>query len=133
MLLHRASVSFFSLSRSPPPSPPLARPPSLPLSHPPLHSELKPAGTAPPPTATADVALAPGSAGAAAPHPKAADTAAPPHPPTSPPRGADGGAAAPTGNNYARPGGQNVGNFLTDRPSSRVLAPPGGGSQITFG
>jgi SPIRAL1-like protein len=36
-------------------------------------------------------------------------------------------------NNYARPGGQNVGNFLTDRTSSRVLAPPGGGSQITFG
>ncbi len=35
------------------------------------------------------------------------------------------------GNNYARPNGmQNVGNFLTDRPSSRVLAPPGGGSQV---
>ena len=33
-------------------------------------------------------------------------------------------------NNYARPGGQNVGNFLTDKPSSRVLAPPGGGSQV---
>ncbi len=29
--------------------------------------------------------------------------------------------------------GQNVGNFMTDRPSSRVLAPPGGGSQISFG
>ena len=37
-------------------------------------------------------------------------------------------------NNYVRPGGmQNVGNFLTDRASSRVLAPPGGGSQITLG
>lgn len=37
-------------------------------------------------------------------------------------------------NNYSRPGGQqNVGNFITDRPSSRVLAPPGGKSQITFG
>jgi SPIRAL1-like protein len=37
-------------------------------------------------------------------------------------------------NNYGRPGGQqNVGNFLTDKPSSRVLAPPGGGSQIVFG
>lgn len=52
-----------------------------------------------------------------------------------------GGGAGPwglsdgrTGNNYARPGGQqNVGNFLSDRPSSRVLAPPGGKSQITFG
>ncbi|KAG1665396.1 hypothetical protein FOA52_015806 [Chlamydomonas sp. UWO 241] len=37
-------------------------------------------------------------------------------------------------NNYSRPGGvQNVGNFITDRPSSRVLAPPGGKSQISFG
>jgi SPIRAL1-like protein len=36
-------------------------------------------------------------------------------------------------NNYARPEGQNVGNFLTDRASSRVLAPPGGASQISFG
>lgn len=36
-------------------------------------------------------------------------------------------------NNYTRPEGQNVGNFLTDRNSSRVLAPPGGGSSITFG
>jgi SPIRAL1-like protein len=36
-------------------------------------------------------------------------------------------------NNYSRPDGQNVGNFLTDRSSSRVLAPPGGGSSIVFG
>lgn len=37
-------------------------------------------------------------------------------------------------NNYSRPGGmQNVGNFLTDRNSSRVLAPPGGNSSVTFG
>lgn len=36
-------------------------------------------------------------------------------------------------NNYSRPEGQNVGNFLTNRNSSRVLAPPGGASQIFFG
>ena len=36
-------------------------------------------------------------------------------------------------NNYVRPEGQNVGNYLTDRPSSRVLAPPGGGSSISLG
>jgi SPIRAL1-like protein len=36
-------------------------------------------------------------------------------------------------NNYARPSGQNVGNFLTNRPSSRVLSVPGGASQISFG
>eukprot|EP01024_Parvocaulis_polyphysoides_P002118 TRINITY_DN10652_c0_g1_i1.p1 TRINITY_DN10652_c0_g1~~TRINITY_DN10652_c0_g1_i1.p1 ORF type:complete len:294 (-),score=25.45 TRINITY_DN10652_c0_g1_i1:118-951(-) len=41
-----------------------------------------------------------------------------------------GGGAS---NNYHRPGGQNLGNFITDRPSSRVLAAPGGGSSITFG
>jgi protein SPIRAL1 and related proteins len=35
-------------------------------------------------------------------------------------------------NNYARPGGlQNVGNFLTDKPSSRVLAAPGGASSVS--
>ena len=28
---------------------------------------------------------------------------------------------------------QNLGNFLTDRNSSRVLAPPGGASSIVFG
>ncbi|KAK9864519.1 hypothetical protein WJX84_004413 [Apatococcus fuscideae] len=36
-------------------------------------------------------------------------------------------------NNYHRPGGQNVGNFITDKSSSRVMAPPGGASQIIFG
>ena len=40
---------------------------------------------------------------------------------------------APNANNYVRPGGQNVGNFLTERSSSRVLAVPGGTSQIVFG
>lgn len=42
-------------------------------------------------------------------------------------------AAGKLQNNYNRPAGQNVGNFLTDRPSSRVLAAPGGASQIVFG
>ncbi|GBF99486.1 hypothetical protein Rsub_12154 [Raphidocelis subcapitata] len=36
-------------------------------------------------------------------------------------------------NNYARPEGQNVGNHLSDRNSSRVLAPPGGKSSFIFG
>ena len=35
-------------------------------------------------------------------------------------------------NNYTRPEGQNVGNFMTDRSSSRVLAPPGGKSSVNF-
>lgn len=36
-------------------------------------------------------------------------------------------------NNYSRPEGQNVGNFISDRPTSRVLAAPGGTSSIVFG
>ncbi len=36
-------------------------------------------------------------------------------------------------NNYHRPEGQNVGNFLTDRNSSKVLAPPGGKSSFSLG
>jgi len=44
-----------------------------------------------------------------------------------------GQASSGTGNNYARQAGQNVGNFLGDRPSSRVLAAPGGNSTFSFG
>ena len=35
-------------------------------------------------------------------------------------------------NNYARATSQNVGNFLTERRTSRVLAPPGGASSGIF-
>ena len=42
-------------------------------------------------------------------------------------------AAAHTNNNYHRSEGQNVGNFMSGRNSSRVSAPPGGHSNITFG
>jgi SPIRAL1-like protein len=44
-----------------------------------------------------------------------------------------GGAGGGATNNYARPDSQNVGNFLTERSTSRVLKPPGGGSSIVFG
>jgi len=54
-----------------------------------------------------------------------------------PPPAASGGllgeSRGPTTNNYARAEGQNLGNFMTDRNSSRVLAPPGGASSIRFG
>ena len=36
-------------------------------------------------------------------------------------------------NAYANGNNQNVGNFITDRPTYRVLKPPGGGSSISFG
>jgi SPIRAL1-like protein len=44
-----------------------------------------------------------------------------------------GGQGGQASNNYARPDSQNVGNFMTDRNTSRVLKPPGGGSSIVFG
>ncbi|XP_062197127.1 protein SPIRAL1-like 3 [Phragmites australis] len=35
-------------------------------------------------------------------------------------------------NNYFRAQGQNCGNFLTDRPSTKVHAAPGGGSSLSY-
>ena len=35
-------------------------------------------------------------------------------------------------NNYARAEGQNTGNVLTDRPSTKVHAAPGGGSSLDY-
>ncbi|XP_073145470.1 protein SPIRAL1-like 1 [Henckelia pumila] len=35
-------------------------------------------------------------------------------------------------NNYLRADGQNTGNFLTDRPSTKVQAAPGGGSSLGY-
>ncbi|MED6149092.1 Protein SPIRAL1-like 1 [Stylosanthes scabra] len=35
-------------------------------------------------------------------------------------------------NNYQRADGQNCGNFLTDRPSTKVHAAPGGGSSLNY-
>lgn len=35
-------------------------------------------------------------------------------------------------NNYSRPEGQNVGNFITGRSTSRVSAPPGGKQSFSF-
>ncbi|KAJ7523108.1 hypothetical protein O6H91_18G038000 [Diphasiastrum complanatum] len=52
----------------------------------------------------------------------------------------DGGASAETGapilgrnnNNYHRAEGQNTGNFITDRPTTKVHAAPGGGSSLGY-
>ncbi|PUZ40656.1 hypothetical protein GQ55_9G441800 [Panicum hallii var. hallii] len=41
------------------------------------------------------------------------------------------GVASQT-NNYHRADGQNTGNFLTDRPSTKVHAAPGGGSSLDY-
>lgn len=44
-----------------------------------------------------------------------------------------GGASAISSNAYASGSNQNSGNFMTGRPTTRVRAPPGGASSITFG
>jgi SPIRAL1-like protein len=36
-------------------------------------------------------------------------------------------------NSYANGSHQNTGNFITERSSTRIHAPPGGGSSISFG
>lgn len=54
--------------------------------------------------------------------------------PTPPPGSLSAGANQKADNNYARPAGQNVGNFLTDKRSTKVAGcTPGGSSQIIFG
>ncbi|XP_041002783.1 protein SPIRAL1-like 3 [Juglans microcarpa x Juglans regia] len=35
-------------------------------------------------------------------------------------------------NNYSRADGQNCGNFITDRPSTKVHSAPGGGSSLGY-
>ncbi|XAR71304.1 hypothetical protein NMG60_11028504 [Bertholletia excelsa] len=51
---------------------------------------------------------------------------------------ADSGKQIPAGinhnntNNYFRADGQNCGNFLTDRPTTKVHAAPGGGSSLDY-
>ncbi|CAN1839932.1 Protein SPIRAL1-like 1 [Linum perenne] len=65
----------------------------------------------------------------------AADTAS-----KAPQRAQEGTKQIPAGvavagsktNNYFRADGQNTGNFLTDRPSTKVHAAPGGGSSLGY-
>uniref|UniRef100_A0A7N0ZR59 Protein SPIRAL1-like 1 n=1 Tax=Kalanchoe fedtschenkoi TaxID=63787 RepID=A0A7N0ZR59_KALFE len=42
------------------------------------------------------------------------------------------GIQAKATNNYMRADGQNTGNFITDRPSTKVHAAPGGGSSLNY-
>ncbi|XVF11771.1 hypothetical protein REPUB_Repub08aG0056900 [Reevesia pubescens] len=42
------------------------------------------------------------------------------------------GIPANNANNYFRADGQNCGNFLTDRPTTKVHAAPGGGSSLDY-
>ncbi|CAH9102113.1 unnamed protein product [Cuscuta epithymum] len=57
---------------------------------------------------------------------------------TTPPSAAVDNSKVPAGihssnaNNYVRADGQNCGNFITDRPSTKVHAAPGGGSSLGY-
>ncbi|KAG8383029.1 hypothetical protein BUALT_Bualt05G0141700 [Buddleja alternifolia] len=42
------------------------------------------------------------------------------------------GIQSSTSNNYVRADGQNTCNFITDRPSTKVHAAPGGGSSLGY-
>eukprot|EP00252_Welwitschia_mirabilis_P015424 TRINITY_DN33902_c0_g1_i1.p2 TRINITY_DN33902_c0_g1~~TRINITY_DN33902_c0_g1_i1.p2 ORF type:complete len:117 (-),score=23.14 TRINITY_DN33902_c0_g1_i1:40-390(-) len=42
------------------------------------------------------------------------------------------GVSGSNANNYFRAEGQNCGNFITDRPSTKVHAAPGGGSSLDY-
>ncbi|XP_072981306.1 protein SPIRAL1-like 3 [Typha angustifolia] len=69
--------------------------------------------------------------------PKSADNPAPVQKPAPPPP-VDNAKQIPAGipcskaNNYHRVDGQNSGNFITDRPSTKVHAAPGGGSSLGY-
>ncbi|XP_077246196.1 protein SPIRAL1-like 1 [Tasmannia lanceolata] len=46
--------------------------------------------------------------------------------------GEPAGVLARNLNNYQRADGQNTGNFITDRPTTKVHAAPGGGSSLNY-
>ncbi|XAR51234.1 hypothetical protein NMG60_11005800 [Bertholletia excelsa] len=53
-------------------------------------------------------------------------------PPVDPSKQIPAGIQGKSANNYFRADGQNTGNFLTDRPSTKVHAAPGGGSSLDY-
>ncbi|CAK9234074.1 unnamed protein product [Sphagnum troendelagicum] len=52
--------------------------------------------------------------------------------PTQPELQSPAGLLGRNFNNYHRADGQNTGNFITDRPSTKVHAAPGGGSSLGY-
>ncbi|KAF3448604.1 hypothetical protein FNV43_RR09317 [Rhamnella rubrinervis] len=53
-------------------------------------------------------------------------------PPESTTRSPSSKEKAPNSNNYQRAQGQNLGNFVTDRPSTKVKSVPGGDSSLGY-
>ncbi|KAL0692703.1 hypothetical protein Bca4012_059883 [Brassica carinata] len=86
---------------------------------------------APPPPKPAPAPAAPAPAPAAVTPATAFTTAATTVEPAELNKQIPAGIKTPV-NNYARSEGQNTGNFLTDRPSTKVHAAPGGGSSLDY-
>ncbi|KAL5153111.1 Protein SPIRAL1-like 1 [Glycine soja] len=85
-----------------------------------------------PPVDKQSPASAPAPAPAAAPAPAPAPAAAPAPAPAPADKQIPAGIPGSLKNNYHRADGQNCGNFLTDRPSTKVHAAPGGGSSLHY-
>ncbi|XP_023002715.1 protein SPIRAL1-like 1 [Cucurbita maxima] len=64
--------------------------------------------------------------------PAAFKPAATASPPTDSGKQIPAGIHSSSSNNYLRADGQNTGNFITDRPSTKVHAAPGGGSSLDY-
>ena len=67
--------------------------------------------------------------------PKSSDAAAPVQKPAPPPpinKEIPAGIQSSQAKNCYRADGQNCGNFITDRPSTKVHAAPGGGSSLGY-
>ncbi|KAI9169002.1 hypothetical protein LWI28_005298 [Acer negundo] len=92
-------------------------------------------GEAPKPASNAGQAVndvAPSKPAAAA-APTASPAAAPaPSQPADIAKQVPAGINSTSTNNYMRADGQNTGNFITDRPSTKVHAAPGGGSSLGY-
>ncbi|KAK4843644.1 hypothetical protein QYF36_011014 [Acer negundo] len=81
----------------------------------------------PKPTATASEVPKNQAVSASSETPQKSAPASPPVDPNKP-----AGVPGNNANNYFRADGQNCGNFLTDRPTTKVHAAPGGGSSLDY-
>ncbi|PON73644.1 Protein SPIRAL1-like [Trema orientale] len=68
----------------------------------------------------------------ASPPPQTGAVSTPPLVPTKIDKQIPAGIHSSPTNNYFRADGQNCGNFITDRPSTKVHAAPGGGSSLGY-
>nr|GMD39011.1 protein SPIRAL1-like 1 [Ipomoea batatas]GMD39109.1 protein SPIRAL1-like 1 [Ipomoea batatas] len=92
-------------------------------------------GSGEPPKPTTNNAEAPpnqGTAVSAGTSQKSVAPAPAPAPPADATKQIPAGVPGSKTNNYFRADGQNCGNFLTDRPSTKVHAAPGGGSSLDY-